>query len=851
MVNKCKVFPCKSGHKGYPKCRIFSLPKEERERNAWIDRIPPRKDFELDPEKFYICELHWPPGYDLKKVPGGTRPADPPSIFPEVPESCLPTPKTHRTTDPSKFAERQMEYLKKKDEVKSLDAFKPEKDLRKIHKDIIITRTSETLVCVFMKEDFSDCELSIVIEKQSALTSPLTLKAYKRGFRVPLGGYLHPNNGFNSLQMFLDAVNQALKFEPDCTSLVEDFVGHMFKHQQVESECCANSEKQKKMNFLTHQLHLVCKKHFTLQDYCFALETYPSCKYEHMREYLVLPSKRKLQSVMSSVDIDSVLKKTFEKIAVEQQKNVLLLVDEVKIRPTVSFAGGIISGMAKNREDCRATSMLCVMLKSLHKGPSVMISVTPVHRLDSDYQFSVVREAAVKVERAGGRVIGSITDNHKVNQQYCEKFAGFEASTGKAEHPLDPSRVWFLLFDTVHILKCIRNNWITEKITGKTLTINGHTASFDHVIKLYEKEKDHILKTTTLTRSSVYPSRLQLQNVQHVLKVFNEKTVAALRMEKGCEGTANFIQLVLNFWNMVNVSRKGLDQRFNDPSRAVQEKGTPLLHEYLQIFTNANAGQGNTRNQCLTHDTKKAIVQTLAGLKGVCEYLMTTVTPPFDYVVLRELQSDRIEGEFGVYRQSFGANAFMTCGDVFAANKKRLARYAAVNLQDLDLNSTPAQHACVGDQIDIDDAEVMEICGAVVDLTDNEISSAAYVAGWLERKCTGDISFSDDDELLEGEAIEFLIEISRGQLVVPHVSTFHLVCFGLSFVKQARHRACCRNRLTNILKTMASFNLIEFDCTAIYTHLSNVLLNGLQKLERDQDKDSVLLQTSLKKARML
>ena len=30
----------------------------------------------------------------------------------------------------------------------------------------------------------------------------------------------------------------------------------------------------------------------------------------------------------------------------------------------------------------------------------------------------------------------------------------------------------------------------------------------------------------------------------------------------------------------------------------------------------------------------------------------------FDYVLLREFQSDRIEGEFGIYRQSTGGNMF-------------------------------------------------------------------------------------------------------------------------------------------------------------------------------------------------
>ena len=49
-----------------------------------------------------------------------------------------------------------------------------------------------------------------------------------------------------------------------------------------------------------------------------------------------------------------------------------------------------------------------------------MVSVTPVHRLTADVQFAVVREAAICVEKAGGIVLGSITDNHKVNQQYCK-----------------------------------------------------------------------------------------------------------------------------------------------------------------------------------------------------------------------------------------------------------------------------------------------------------------------------------------------------------------------------------------------------------------------------------------------
>ncbi|KAF2356002.1 hypothetical protein FHG87_013244 [Trinorchestia longiramus] len=56
--------------------------------------------------------------------------------------------------------------------------------------------------------------------------------------------------------------------------------------------------------------------------------------------------------------LDQVLRVTFDKVQTLQQKNVFLLVDEVQIRPTVSISGWLLSGMAENNQDCKATSIL-------------------------------------------------------------------------------------------------------------------------------------------------------------------------------------------------------------------------------------------------------------------------------------------------------------------------------------------------------------------------------------------------------------------------------------------------------------------------------------------------------------
>ena len=87
--------------------------------------------------------------------------------------------------------------------------------------------------------------------------------------------------------------------------------------------------------------------------------------------------------------------------------------------------------------------------------------------------------------------------------------------------------------------------FISEKLT---LGDQQPTGSFEDVKTLYEAERESFLKTTPLTHASVFPSKLQLQSVQHVLKVFNEKVVAGLKIE-GSNETAAFIHGILNWWN--------------------------------------------------------------------------------------------------------------------------------------------------------------------------------------------------------------------------------------------------------------------------------------------------------------
>ena len=221
----------------------------------------------------------------------------------------------------------------------------------------------------------------------------------------------------------------------------------------------------------------------------------------------------------------------------------------------------------------------------------------------------------------------------------------------------------------------------------------------------------------------------------------------------------------------------------------------------------------------------------------------------FQYVLLREIQSDRIEGEFSVYRQSIGANAFMTAGDVDSSFKKRLARFAASYLEFIDAGPTENSnsHTCKG--MDFEDAINVEACLSEVDLSDLEEYSVAYVAGWLEMKCS-DLVFPEDEPLISSQVINFIEEVSRGALKIPHGCTYELVSTGLRYMKKVKQNACCRNKLMSVLQTISDFFDLGFSSTHLFRRLANVLLNGLHKLEKDHQKNAGLYQTSIKKARL-
>jgi len=139
--------------------------------------------------------------------------------------------------------------------------------------------------------------------------------------------------------------------------------------------------------------------------------------------------------------------------------------------------------------------MLGILIYCLNGAPKILFKMIPVSKLQSSYLFQELNTVTQCVSTAGVVVKAIKCDDNQVNQAF---FRLYETISGKPWLTTDGI---FLLFDFVHLLKNIRNLWLTEK-TGELIFFeNGHlkVAKWSHLRKLFNLEQAGLLNLSDLT----------------------------------------------------------------------------------------------------------------------------------------------------------------------------------------------------------------------------------------------------------------------------------------------------------------------------------------------------------------
>ena len=328
---------------------------------------------------------------------------------------------------------------------------------------------------------------------------------------------------------------------------------------------------------------------------------------------------------------------------------------------------------------------------------------------------------------------------------------------------------------------------------------------------------------------SVSPKPIERQSVQTCLKVFCDRTVAALKThpkmtKKNVKGTVLFVEKVISFWKIVNVKSPGEDIRLKDSLRDVIKSLDDPALVYLQEF--AEMAKFMTpvgkRVKQLTRDTSKAIMHNCQGLIELVNYLLSS---GLHYVILGWFRTDPLEKCFSKLRQGSGGTYFIDAKSVI---EKVNIQHAKLCLR-LDVEITGIDgHTCNFCEKELTDEEFeyyKNLIDALADLEEfvnkETLMAIVYIGGYIQ-KCEKE-SF-DDTLLYYQEYGAYLKSLNRGGLQIPSDNIVQWVIFCHIFFKEIPSGKCRKFHIKMFLfiADNYSFEVTKKQCQV----LSNILMKN-------------------------
>uniref|UniRef100_A0A6P7GTB0 Uncharacterized protein LOC114346153 n=1 Tax=Diabrotica virgifera virgifera TaxID=50390 RepID=A0A6P7GTB0_DIAVI len=321
--------------------------------------------------------------------------------------------------------------------------------------------------------------------------------------------------------------------------------------------------------FVKNQLMLLTatRAKYSLPTVLFALTIYnqsTSC-YNIIRQYLNLPTKRYLQMITSSFHVspDDQLENNYLSYVAsnlnDREKVVNLLVDEIYVNPGVHYHSQQITGFAANNDKQLAKTIVTLMISSAFAHFKEVVRLVPVCNIAGDELKHLVLQSIQYIQDCGFKVLCVITDNNRLNQNMFGQLSPQFCIT----NPKFNNENIYLLYDFVHVFKNIRNNWLNKKDTEKTFIFPdfNHSVLRKSFVKdlrtLYQLEINYLTKRAyKLNHKSVYPNNFERQKVSLVENIFHETTIAALRSCSIYTDTASFLEIIRNWWSIINVKTK-------------------------------------------------------------------------------------------------------------------------------------------------------------------------------------------------------------------------------------------------------------------------------------------------------
>ena len=108
------------------------------------------------------------------------------------------------------------------------------------------------------------------------------------------------------------------------------------------------------------------------------------------------------------------------------------------------------------------------MKSSIRSRNKDVISLTAVQNMTAGDLHEMSLQVLKNVTNADFRIVSLISDNNIINLNCFKLLSGSDDLRLFIPNPVNPDYRIYILFDTVHLIKFIRNNWINLKNNQKT-----------------------------------------------------------------------------------------------------------------------------------------------------------------------------------------------------------------------------------------------------------------------------------------------------------------------------------------------------------------------------------------------
>ena len=774
MVNKCRVQGCKSNYQGHASAAVFKIPEDTELKQRWIKFLDRKDIHEL--KNVFVCEKHFAEKY-LRRNNNRVR----------LINSLLPVP-TLRTgtseTTASSFSSTSLALRKPPTErvfqkcefskfqsQDSIDSFShiDESLLKVLQNDFQCSKFEDHVV--FYKTEWN--QLSVPeVTYCIRVDSDLHVKLFYKGSPLPLpawfrkGGRGAKLTSKSMLQNFISYIKRE----------VEKHEGIFEELQQLRYKKCP-----------VYSASLI--------RYALSLRYTSLPAYKLLLEKFKLPSLSFLSKLTSgNIDVAKSAKVLRENNIMSD--DVILLFDEIYLQKCEEYVGGATYGVNENGDLYKG--MVCFMIVGLKNNVPYVLKTVPETQIKGDWLKDEMVKCIDVLQNIGFKVRAVVCDDHQSNvSAYKNLLRSYGSSEENLSMEYNDQKI-YLCFDTVHLVKNIRNNLLNRRrfifppfqFDGfyDPVIVPGGEISwhlFHQVFKQDKKMHANLKTATKISAKVLHPGNCK-QSVPVALAIFHPSTSASIKYyfpER--KDAAQFLHLI-NVWWTISNSKDRFNSSYQLGNAAVPGDNKPqflrALADWIENWDSEKIR--NAERFTLTAQTSYALRRTLRCHAALIEDLLDD---GYNYVLTARFQSDPIERRYGQYRQMSGGRFLISAKDVCCSEK--ILKIKCLVSEGFDIDDSfkiTTDYTCEKEELISCLRSTLGDDGNAVSLEENSKEVSDTIAGYIAHKAPKYCKECCYDQLIckdaIGESNSYIKILSRGGLKIPSEALRACVAHGFAIL---------------------------------------------------------------------